>query len=73
MKFETTVVWVHARTVSIEDWGSFDLDSMLPMVIKEQGFRAAFSLVITRTRTNWVDTAAIPLRLGMHRKVPVHF
>src|SRR5262245_34915047 len=46
---------------------------MLPTVIKEQGFSAAFSLVVARAWADWVDMPPIGFRLRMHARIPIYF
>jgi hypothetical protein len=62
---------MHAGTVGVEDTGHFDLDPILAVVIKEKGFRAPFSLVVTRPETDGIDASPIGLRLGMDRGIAI--
>src|SRR5712671_2407618 len=47
---------MHARSVGIEDAGDLDRQSVLPPIVEEQGFGAAFSFIIAGTRPDRIDT-----------------
>src|SRR5436190_3433063 len=53
------VIGVHARTVGVEDPHHADADLVLAVIIEEQGFGAAFALIITGARPDRIDVAPV--------------
>ena len=45
---------------------------MLALVIKKKGFRAPLTLVITGSRTDWIDFTPIVLGLRVNIRVPIN-
>jgi len=62
---DATIIGVHVGPIGVENPGNLDAKLVLAMVIKEQGFSASFTLVITGSNTDTIDIAAIifPLRV----------
>src|SRR4051812_45838836 len=64
---------MHARAVSIEDSSNLDLETMLAVIVEEQGFSAALALIVAGARPDRVDIAPIGLGLRVNCRIPVHF
>jgi hypothetical protein len=54
---------MHPGTVGVEDSRDLDREAMLPMIIEEQGLRAALSFIIARPGADRIDVS--PIRLGL--------
>jgi hypothetical protein len=52
---------VHARAVGIKDTYYLNVELVLAVVIKKEGFGAALAFVVARTNTNRIDLGG---RLG---------
>ena len=53
--------------------GNTDIDTVLPTVVHKERLRAALTLVITRTDTNWVHVAPVGLRLRVDGRIAIDF
>ena len=62
---------VHAGSVGVENTRDLDFKPGLAVVVKEQGFSAAFALVVTGTGADGIDMSPVVLGLRMNRGVAV--
>ncbi len=65
------VVGVHVRTVSVEDAGDLDAQTVLTAVIEEKRLGAAFALIVAGAGTDGVDVAPVAFGLGVDDGVTV--
>ncbi len=66
------IVRVHPWTIGVEDANHPNVHTVLPVVIEEQGLRAALALVVASPRPNGINVAPVGLGLRMHVGVPIH-
>jgi hypothetical protein len=66
------VVRVHARSIGFEDANHPDIDPVLPVIIKKQGFHTPLSFVITGTQADGVHISPVAFGLPMHGRVAVY-
>jgi hypothetical protein len=62
---DSSVVWVHSWTESVEDSSNSDIDTVLPHVTVGQGFGHTLSLVVTCSGTDTVDVTPVLFSLGV--------
>ena len=62
---------MHARAVSIEYPGDLDRDLVLPVIVEEERFGAALSLVIAGAQPDRIDAAPVVFGLWMHLGIAV--
>ena len=65
------VVRMHARAVGVEDADDLDVEVVLAVIVEEQGFGAAFALVVAAADADGIDPAPVAFRLRMHFRVAV--
>lgn len=66
------VVGVHAGAIGVEDAGHTNVQAMLTVVVKKQGFGAALTFVVAAANANGVDIAPVVFCLGVHGWVTMH-
>src|SRR5262249_31805084 len=49
VRYDATVVWMHTRSIGVEDPCNLNGQAMLTSIIEEQRLRTAFTFVVTRT------------------------
>ena len=64
---------MHTRTVGIKDAHDFNIEIVLTVVIKKEGFSTALTFVIARANANRVYLAPIALWLRVHFWVAIYF
>ena len=62
---------MHARPVGVEDPGDLDRQTVLAVIVEEQGFGAALALVVAGARPDRVDVAPIALGLRVDLRVAI--
>ena len=67
------IIGVHAWTISIKDAHYLNVELVLAVVIKKEGFGAALAFVVARANTNRINLAPIRLGLGMDFGVAIDF
>ncbi len=67
------VVWLHLRPVGIEDACYSDGDSVLSVVIEEEGFGATLSLVVASSRSDGIDPPPVFFVLRVNLGIAVDF
>ncbi len=68
----TPVVGVHAGAIGVEDAGHTNVQPMLTVVVKKQGFSAALAFVVAAANANGVDIAPVVFGLGVHGWIAIH-
>src|SRR5204863_2051822 len=68
---DPTIVWMHARAVSIENSRHLDAQAMLAPIVEKQRFGATLALVIAGTRANRIDVAPVVLGLRMGQRIAI--
>ena len=71
--YHAPIIWMHPRTVCVEDTRNLYLHSMLSIIVKEQSLCAALTLIIAGARTNRVHISPILFTLRMHLGIAVDF
>jgi len=69
----SSVVWVHSWTESVEDSGNSDIDTILPHVTVSQSLGDSLSLVVTCSGTDTVDVTPVVFSLRVLLWVTVDF
>ena len=64
---------MHAGPIGIENPGDLYFETMLAMIIEEQGLGAALAFIIAGTRSDWVDVSPIVFGLGVDRGIAIYF
>ena len=62
---DSSVVWVHPWTESVENSGDSDINTVLPHVTISQGLGDSLSLVVTCSGTDTVDVTPVFFSLGV--------
>src|SRR5712691_12633603 len=57
---------MHSRPISVENSDDLNIQTVLPVIIKKQGFSTTLAFVITTSDTDRVDSSPITLRLWMN-------
>ena len=70
---DSSVVWVHSWTESVEDSGNSDIDTILPHVTVSQSLGDSLSLVVTCSGTDTVDVTPVVFSLRVLLWVTVDF
>src|SRR4029077_1316284 len=68
---DTAVVGVHAWTVRVEDSRHANIDSMLAVIVKEQGLRTTLALVVATALPDWIDMPPVALGLRVHLRIAI--
>ena len=71
VRHDAAIIRMHARAIRIEDPRNFDVELMLPVIVKEQRLRAAFAFIVTRPRPDRVHIAPIAFFLRMDGRVAI--
>ena len=66
------VVGVHARAVGVENAGHANVQPVLAVVVKKQGFGAALAFVVAAAWANGVHVAPVSFGLRVHGRVAIH-
>ena len=64
---------MHPRAVSVENPADPNSQLVHPVIIHEQRFRSTLPFVITSPHPDWIDAAAIRLRLRMNFRIAIDF
>ena len=67
------VIRVHVGAVRVEDTDDTNIDLVLPVVVKKQGFGGALALVVTGANADRINSPPVGFRLRMNLGVSVHF
>src|SRR5689334_15070728 len=62
---------MHARTICVENTRHLDREVMLAAIIEEQGFGAAFTLVVAGAGTYGIDIAPVAFLLRVNAGVAI--
>ena len=70
VRYHAAIIRVHAWAISVEYPCDFDAQFMLPIIVEEEGFGAALTFIIARTRSDRIDVAPIVFALWVDRGSP---
>lgn len=70
---DASVIGKHAGAVGVENADYADVDVVLAVVVKEEGFGATLALIVAGTDTDGINAALVGLRLRVHIWIPVDF
>src|SRR5215207_7328454 len=62
-----------SRPVCIKNTCYLNGHFVLPVIIKEKGFRATLAFIVTRPQSNRVYITPVLLSLWMHTRIPINF
>ena len=68
---DASVVRQHAGAIGVEDADHADIDVVLAVVVKEEGFGATLAFIVAGTDTDGIDAAFVGLRLGVDFRIPI--
>ena len=71
--YDTTVEGVHFGTIGVENSDDTDVDIVLTVVVKEEGFANAFSFVVTTTNSDRIYIPPVFFFLRMCQRVTINF
>ena len=63
---------MHARSVGVEDTRDLDTQVVLPSIIEEQRFRAAFAFIVAGARSDRINVAPIVFGLRMNAWIAIN-
>ena len=63
---------MHLWAVGIENACNLYAHPVLSTIIEKQGLCGAFSFIIARSRTDWIDVTKIGFRLGVNCWIPIN-
>ena len=67
------ITGVHPGAISVENTGHFDVQGVLPVLIKEQGFSTALAFIVAGAGANRIDPPPVLFTLRMHFWVAIDF